>query len=97
MVPGTGLEPVRSCLRGIFVLATAFAADQLTLNQLLLWSLDFLFVVFRAGVSLTKVRQGPSSLYTFPGASSASTSALGLARDCRHAAARLCVGLFPRI
>jgi hypothetical protein len=27
MVPGTGLEPVRSCLRGIFVLTTAFAAS----------------------------------------------------------------------
>jgi hypothetical protein len=27
VVPGTGLEPVWSCLRGIFVLATAFTAE----------------------------------------------------------------------
>src|SRR5690606_26439405 len=27
LVPRTGLEPVRGCLRGIFVLATAFAAE----------------------------------------------------------------------
>jgi hypothetical protein len=51
MVPGTGIEPVRSCPRGIFVLATAFAADRRTrfinVNPLLVWSLDFLFVVSR--------------------------------------------------
>jgi hypothetical protein len=47
MVPGTGLEPVRSCPRGIFVLATAFTAEQRTVNPLLVWSLDFLFVVSR--------------------------------------------------
>ena len=68
MVPGTGLEPVRSCLRGIFVLATAFAADRRTVEPLVVWSLDFLFVVSRdqAREPIAKVRQGPSSLYTFP-------------------------------
>ena len=71
MVPGTGLEPVRSCLRGIFVLATAFAArptDGLLIRWSLVWSLDFLFVVSRerAREPIAKVRQGPSSLYTFP-------------------------------
>src|SRR5215831_16878508 len=30
MVPGAGLEPARSCLRGIFLLTTAFAAEPLS-------------------------------------------------------------------
>jgi hypothetical protein len=37
----------------------------------LVWSLDFLFVVSRDG-ALARVRQGPSSLYTFPRPSIAS-------------------------
>jgi len=65
MVPGTGIEPVRSCPRGIFVLATAFTAERRTVNPSVVWSLDFLFVVSRESVA--GVRQGPSSLYTFPG------------------------------
>ena len=44
LVPGTGLEPVRSCLRGIFLLTTAFAAEP----KRLIWSLDFLFTVSAA-------------------------------------------------
>ena len=48
LVPGAGLEPAWSRLRGIFVLATAFAAERRTDYPLLVWSLDFLFVVSRA-------------------------------------------------
>lgn len=43
LVPGTGLEPVRSCLRGIFLPTTAFAAEPS--EEWLIWSLDFLFAV----------------------------------------------------
>ena len=43
MVPSAGLEPAWSFLRGIFVPATAFAADPRFWQ--LIWSLDFLFAV----------------------------------------------------
>ena len=46
LVPGTGIEPARSCLRGIFLLATAFAAElRFAVKPELIWSLDFLFAV----------------------------------------------------
>ena len=44
LVPGAGLEPAWSRLRGIFVPATAFAAEPLAITRLI-WSLDFLFAV----------------------------------------------------
>jgi hypothetical protein len=77
LVPGTGLEPVRSCLRGIFVLATAFAA-----HSGVVWSLDFLFVVFR-GPAMGRLRKLDRGRQV---STLSHVRHVGLARDCRHAA-----------
>ena len=58
LVPGAGIEPARSRLRGIFLPATAFAAPPRIARRLC--GLDFLFVL-----SPRRRRRGPSSLYTF--------------------------------
>ena len=64
LVPGAGLEPAWSRLRGIFVLATAFAAEPFAIR----------IAHLESGLSLCRAppvrdrrafRQGPSSLYTF--------------------------------
>ena len=48
------------------------ANDGLLIRWSLVWSLDFLFVVSRDGREpIAKVRQGPSSLYTFLGVAQA--------------------------
>ena len=57
-MPGAGIEPARGFPRGIFVLTTAFAAACVFAC---IWSLDFTFALSR----VARVRQGPSSLYTF--------------------------------
>lgn len=69
LVPGAGVEPARSKLRGIFLPATAYTAAHSRIC-----GLDFTFAL---RVS-PRIRQGPSSLYTFHAA-----SPHGLARDCR--------------
>jgi len=51
MVPGAGLEPARSYLRGIFLPTTAFAAAP----RGHIWGLDFLFTVPHS----LRVRQEP--------------------------------------
>ena len=92
-LPGAGLEPARPCGRGIFVLATAFTAESCDSFGVWTFSLPW----FSAEEAL-KVRQGPSSLYTFPRAcqvGSVEPGSEGLARDCRHRVSA--VGLVPRI
>jgi len=75
-MPGAGIEPARGFPRGIFVLTTAFAAARVRAR---IWSLDFTFALSRGA----RVRQGPSSLYTF-NAGSLVASRRGLARYCSH-------------
>jgi hypothetical protein len=58
MVPGAGVEPARSRLRGIFIPATAFAAAR---GITRICGLDFTFALSCTG---TRGRQEPSSLYT---------------------------------
>ena len=41
MVPGAGVEPARSFLRGIFIPTTTFVAE----TTLFFWGLDFLFSI----------------------------------------------------
>jgi hypothetical protein len=67
-LPGAGLEPAWSRLRGIFVLATAFAAESYDSFGVWTFSLPW----SECHVTLN-VRQGPSSLYTFPKSANATT------------------------
>ena len=62
-LPGAGIEPARGFPQGIFV------PLQLSLLRALprICGLDFTFAV-PTGTGCLRVRQGPSSLYTFPGA-----------------------------
>jgi hypothetical protein len=71
-LPGAGIEPARGFPQGIFVLATAFAAAR-QMHAFGVWTLP---LPCRARA---RVRQGPSSLYTFRAA-----HRLGLARGCSH-------------
>ncbi len=86
LVPGAGLEPARPCGRGIFVLATAFAAEP---RQAHLES--GLYLCHRSAQTTLAIRQGPSSLYTFPWAIRTRGLSSGLQ------APRSAVGLVPRI
>lgn len=85
LVPGAGLEPAWSLLRGIFVPATAFAAEPcVPRGSFGVWTFS-LPCAHRC--QRKAFRQGPSSLYTFR-----AQRARGLARDCSHAGAW---GWFP--
>ena len=79
LVPGAGLEPARGFPQGIFV--------PLQLSPLparaCIRGLDFTFALPGAAIVRSRIRQGPSSLYTFPGRAR-KDSHQGLARYCSH-------------
>ncbi len=90
-MPGAGLEPAWGRPRGIFLPATAFTAARLASPKLHarrafgVWTLPLPCRRARRA-ERGRFRQGPSSLYTFPGRAGprADTGGRGLARRCRH-------------
>ena len=66
MVPGAGLEPARGFPQGIFV---PLQLSLLHARSTCICGLDFTFAI----PSRARIRQGPSSLYTFLGGTHAMT------------------------
>ena len=63
MVPGAGLEPARGFPQGIFV---PLQLSLLHARSTCICGLDFTFAIPHA-LAPRRIRQGPSSLYTFSG------------------------------
>jgi len=68
VVPGAGLEPARGFPQGIFV---PLQLSLLHARSTCICGLDFTFAIPHA-LALRRIRQGPSSLYTFSGEAASS-------------------------
>ena len=66
MVPGAGLEPARGFPQGIFVPLQLSLLHASQASPACICGLDFTFAIPHA-LAPRRIRQGPSSLYTFSG------------------------------